>query len=228
MFKANLKKKLVLIIAIIAAAFIFWSSSALQDEYLQLVGFFEHHAETRPVLTILVFLALSALSVMFFFFSSVLLVPIAVSVWGSLMTTLLLLVGWFLGAIFSYILGRYAGYSILKYFIPLRKLDYYRDLFSKNSSLPLIFLMRFAVPSEIPGYALGIFRLHFLKYLLITVLAEIPYAFVTVYAIGAILSRDPIVLGSIIFVWLLTVILLARLLHKKFPYQSSHLSQIGI
>ncbi len=46
-------------------------------------------------------------------------------------------------------------------------------------------------------------------------LAEIPYAFVTVYAIGAILNKDPVVLGSIIFVWLLAVILLARLLHKK-------------
>ncbi len=216
MFQANLKKKLVLIIAIIAAAFIFWSSSALQDEYWQLVGFFENHAETRPVLNILVFLALSALSGMFLFFSSLLLAPVAVSVWGSFATALLLLAGWLLGAIFSYILGRYAGYPILKYFIPLRKLDYYQAIFSKNSSFLLIFLLRFTIPSEIFGYALGIFRLNFLKYLLITILAEVPYAFVTVYAIEAILDRDPIVLGSIIFIWSSIAILFMGLLYKKF------------
>ncbi len=210
------KKLFLTLVGIFLIALIFWSSSMLQEEYWRLVVFFENHASTRPVLSIFVFLILSILSVMFLFFSSVWLVPVAVSVWGGLATVLLLLTGWFLGAILSYLLGRYAGYPILKYFIPLRKLDYYRDLFMKNSSTLLVFLLRFTIPSEIPGYALGIFRFNFLKYLLITILAEIPYAFVTVYAIEAILSRDPIVLGSIVFIWLLVVTLLAKLLYKKF------------
>ncbi len=214
--QTTIKKKLVLLAVVITAVLIFWSSTMLQDEYRQLIGFFEKNIAERPIFSMVVFVILNVLSVMFFFFSSVWLVPVAVSVWGSLMTTLLLLAGWFLGAIFSYILGRYTGYPILKYFIPLRKLDYYRDFFAKNSSLLLLFLVRFTVPSEIPGYALGIFRLNFLKYLLITVLAEIPYAFVTVYAIGAILNKDPIVLSSIIFAWLLAVIFLAKIFYKKF------------
>ncbi len=221
MFQTNLKKKLILLVLIVVGALIFWSSSMLQDEYWQLVSFFENNATARPILSIFIFLVLTIISIMFLFFSSVFLVPIAVSVWGSLATVLLLLVGWLVGAIFSYTLGRYAGFPVLKYFVPLRKLDYYRDLFSRNSSFLLLFLMRFTVPSEIPGYALGISRLHFLKYLLVTVLAEIPYAFVTVYAIGAILNKDPIVLGIIIFTWLLATILLARLLYKKF-----HISKI--
>lgn len=211
-----LKKKFVLFAIIFIAVLIFWSSIMLQEEYGRLVGFFENQATAKPVLSIFVFLILTIFSVMFLFFSSVLLVPVAVSVWGSLMTVLLLLAGWLLGAIFSYILGRYAGYPILKHFIPLRKLDYYRDLFSKNSSFLLVFLLRFTLPSEIPGYVLGLLRFNFQKYLLITLLAEIPYAFVTVYAIGAILNRDPVVLGSIVFVWLASVSLLTRLLYKKF------------
>jgi len=217
----NLKKKLIILAVIIAIVLIFWSSNMLQAEYGKLVSFFENYATVSPVLSIFIFLLLTILSVMFFFFSSAWLVPVAVSVWGSLITTLLLLAGWLIGAIFSYLLGRYVGYRILKYFIPLQKLDYYRDIFSKNSSFLLIFLLRFTIPSEIPGYALGIFRLNFLKYLLITILAEIPYAFVTVYAIGAILNKDPIVLGVIIFTWLVSTILLARLLFKKF-----HISKI--
>lgn len=215
-FQTTLKKKLILLAIITTVVLFFWGSNMLQNEYWQLVSFFENYATARPILSILVFLTLTIISVMFLFFSSAWLVPIAVSVWGSFATVLLLLIGWLVGAIFSYILGRYAGFPVLKYFIPLQKLDYYRDLFSKNPSLLLVFLLRFIVPSEIPGYALGIFRLNFLKYLLITVLAEIPYAFVTVYAIGAILNKDPIVLSSIIFVWLLATMLMFRLLYKKF------------
>ncbi len=222
MLQTILKKKLVLLAIIVAVILIFWSSTMLQDEYWQLVSFFENHAEARPVLSIFVFLILNVLSVMFLFFSSLWLVPVAVSVWGSFATVLLLLAGWFLGAIFSYILGRYTGYPILKYFVPLRKLDYYQDIFSKNSSFLLLFLLRFTIPSEIPGYALGIFRLNFLKYLLVTILAEIPYAFVTVYAIGTILNRDPIVLGLIIFVWLSAMMLMIRLLYKKFSIRSHY------
>ncbi len=216
MLHTTLKKKLILLAVALAVILIFWSSIVLQEEYGQLVGFFESYVTVRPVLSIFVFLILTAFSVMFFFFSSVLLVPVAISVWGSLMTILLLLIGWFLGAIFSYLLGRYGGYPILKYFISSRKLDYYNNLFSESSSFFLIFLLRFTLPSEIPGYALGIIRFNFLKYLLITVLAEIPYALVAVYAIEAILSHNPVALGSIIFVWLLAAILLARLLHKNF------------
>ncbi len=211
------KKKIILIAIVAVAILIFWSSVVLQDEYWRLVGFFESQITAKPVLSIFIFLLLTVFSMMFLFFTSVLLVPVAVSVWGSLTTTVLLLAGWLLGAIFSYVIGRYAGYPILKYFISSRKLDYYRNLFSENSSFLLVFLLRFVLPSEIPGYALGLLRFNFQKYLLITMLAEIPYAFVTVYAIEAILNKDPIVLGSIVVTWLLAVILLIRMLHKKFP-----------
>ncbi len=211
-----LKKKLISFAIIVVVALIFWSSTMLQEEYWQLAGFFESRATANPVLSIFIFLILTVFSAMFFFFSSVWLVPIAVSVWGSLATVLLILTGWLLGAIFSYTLGRYAGYPILKYLIPFRKLDYYRDLFLKNSSFLLVFLLRFTLPSEIPGYALGISHFNFQKYLLITMLAEIPYALVMVYATGAILNKDPIVLGSVVFAWLFATILLIRTLHKKF------------
>lgn len=216
MLHTTLKKKLILLAVALAVVLIFWSSTMLQGEYWRLVGFFETYVAARPIASIFVFLILTVFSAMFFFFSSVLLVPVAISVWGSLMTILLLLIGWFLGAIFSYLLGRYAGYPILKYFISSRKLDYYHNLFLENSSFLLVFLLRFTLPSEIPGYILGALRFNFKKYLLITILAEIPYALVTVYAIGAILSHNPVTLGLIIFVWLLAAILLARLLHKNF------------
>ncbi len=211
-----LKKKLVLAVVIVALSLIFWSSSVLQDEYWRLVSFFENQAVAMPIIGVFIFLALTVLSVMFLFFSSVWLVPVAVSVWGSFTTTLLLLSGWLLGSIFSYLLGRYAGYPILKYFISSKKLNYYNDLFLKDSSLLLVFLLRFILPSEIPGYALGIARFNFQKYLWVTILAEIPYAFVTVYAIRAIVNRNPIVLGLIICIWLSATALLIRLLYKKF------------
>ncbi len=216
MLQTTLKKKFILLAVIAAVVLIFWSSTLLEKEYWQLISFFEGHVTARPILSVALFLLINVLSVMFFFFSSILVVPIAVSVWGGLTTTALLLASWLLGAVFSYTIGRYAGYPILKYFVSSKKLDYYRDLFSKNSSLLLVFLLRLTLPSEIPGYALGIIRFNFQKYLWITILAEIPYAFVTVYAIQAILNKDSIVLGVIIFVWILIATLLARLLYKRF------------
>ncbi len=132
MFQTNLKKKLILFAIFAAVVLIFWSSTLLQEEYGRLVSFFGNQVTAKPVLSIFIFLVLTVFSMMFLFFSNFWLVPIAVSVWGSLMTTVLLLAGWLLGAIFSYLLGRYAGYPILKYFIPTRTLDYFHNLFFRK------------------------------------------------------------------------------------------------
>ncbi len=215
MLKERLKSKIVWVVIGAVLVLIFWSSAALQEQYAQLVVFLEGHAASQPVLSVFIFLVFTILSVMFFFFSSFLVVPVAVSVWGSFTTTMLLLLGWFIGAIFSYAIGRYAGYPILQYFISEAKLNYYDRLFSENYSLLSIFLLRFTFPSEIPGYMLGVLRFHFYKYLWITILAEVPYAFVTVYAFNAILKKDPLVLGSIIGVWLLAVAILVKLIYRK-------------
>ncbi len=215
MLKEGFKSKIVWVVIGAVLVLIFWSSAALQEEYARLVVFFEGHAANQPVLSVFIFLVFTILSVLFFFFSSFLVVPVAVSVWGSFITTMLLLLGWFIGAIFSYAVGRYAGYPILRYFIPEAKLSYYDRLFSENSSLLSIFLLRFTLPSEIPGYMLGVLRFHFSKYLWVTLLAEIPYAFVIVYAFDAILTKDPMVLSSIIGIWLLAVAILVKLIYKK-------------
>ncbi len=220
MLKKRLKSKIVLIVIGAILVLIFWSSVGLQEEYARLVVFFEGHVTSNPVLSLFIFLVLTVLSVLFFFFSSFLLVPVAISVWGSFTTTMLLLLGWFIGAIFSYAIGRYAGYPSLQYFISKEKLGYYDKLFSENCSLLSIFLLRLTFPSEIPGYMLGVLRFHFPKYLWVTMLAEVPYAFVIVYAFDAILTKDPLVLGSIIGVWLLAVAILVKLIYKKTKKQN--------
>lgn len=213
--KINTRKKIILLVLGVTLVLLFWGSTALQEEYGQLVTFFENHVADRPVLSVLIFIVLTILSVMFFFFSSVFFVPVAVSVWGGLTTTILLLFGWLLGAVFSYLIGRFAGYPILQRFISNKKLDYFHHLFSKNSSLLSVFLLRFTLPSEIPGYVLGILRFNFTKYFWITLLAEIPYAFVTVYAFDAILRKDPLILGLIIGIWLIAVAILVKLIYRE-------------
>jgi len=216
MFKIEVKKRLILFALLTVLVFIYWSFSFFQEKLNQLADFLNSAAVKQAILSQLIFLGLAVLSTMFLFFSSTFTVPFAVSIWGSFFTTLLLLFGWILGAIFSYLIGRFIGYPILRYFIPEKKFDYYYRLLLQNLGFLSVFLIRFTFPSEIPGYILGILRFDFIKYLLITLFAEIPYAFLTVYAIDAILRKEPIVLGLIAFIWLAITAVLVKMFYKKY------------
>ncbi|OGM90629.1 hypothetical protein A3A20_00740 [Candidatus Wolfebacteria bacterium RIFCSPLOWO2_01_FULL_45_19] len=215
MLKEKYRKTILLVILSAVLVFIFWGSTTLQAEYDNLVAFFESQLVEQPVSGIIIFFFLTILSAMFFFLSSIFAVPIAVSIWGAFVTMIFILSSWILGAIFSYIIGRFAGRPVLRHFVSKTKLDYYHRMFSENSGLLSVFLLRFTIPSEIPGYTLGILRFNFAKYMLVTILAEIPYAFVIVYAFEAILRKDPVILGAIVGAWLLAVIILIKLIHKK-------------
>lgn len=215
MLKEYLKKRIGIFAFGVFLVLVFWSSAELQDGYDRLIAFIDGYASQQPLLSVLVFLLLTVLSVLLLFFSSVFMVPVAVSLWGPFNSTLLLLAGWLAGAVVSYAIGRFLGLPVLRQFISETKLDYYQKMLSQHAGLMPIFLARFTLPSEIPGYVLGASRFNFTKYMWITLLAEIPYAIVTVYAFDAILRGDPFTLGSIVAVWLLAFTLLVRLVYNK-------------
>ncbi len=204
MVQSIVKKKLALFAIVTAVVLIFFGSTLFQGEYWQLVGFFEKHVNEYKAVGVVVFVALAVLSTMFSFLSSIWLIPIAVPIFGAVLTTALLLSGWYIGAIFSYVIGRYAGYPIIARLVDAQKIDYYRDLLLKGrGELGLLLLVRFVLPSEIPGYVLGMARYHFGKYFLITVLSEIPYALAAVYAIDAITTQNVPMLVLVVGIWLL-------------------------
>lgn len=203
--KSQLKRNLLIFTVIILAVFLFWTSIEFENLFYRIVSFFEQYANEYKVIAAGVFVVLAILSTMLASFSSIWLVPIAVPIFGNALTTILLLAGWYLGSIFSYLIGRYAGFPIVARFVSSQKIDYYRDMvFEGREGFGLILLARFVLPSEIPGYVLGMARYNFGKYFLATVVAEIPYALAAVYAIDAIITKNLPMLLLWAGIWLIS------------------------
>ena len=191
--------KIISVIVILIA--IFWSSTTVENYVQSIIGSLANYMDGGSWMSVIIFVALAVLSVMLVSFSSIWLVPVAMTLWGNLPTLVMLLLSWILGGIFSYLIGKYMGYPIVRKIVSEEKINNYSGIFSQaRESFSLIILSRFVLPSEIPGYLLGIVRYPFFKYLLATALSEIPYAFVVVYFIEAILRKNTttfLVLGTL-------------------------------
>jgi len=193
------KRKNILLLASLAfIGFLIWSSVQFQSFFAKIVPVFESLTQKNELLSIFVFIGLGALSTMLSSFSSTPLVPIAVIVWGSNPTALYLLIGWLIGDILSYIIGYFAGHPILKKFVPLEKIDFYRKKIPPDAEFKLVFFFIMSMPSEVPNYTLGTLRYNFLKYFLTIALGEMIFAFVTAYAGQALVEKNYILfIGAI-------------------------------
>ena len=209
------KKNIIFFVLIIGLVLVFWSSTLLQDYFQETSIFLQDYGTARPYLSIFIFIGLSILSAMFVSFSSIWLVPAAVVLWSNSLTVLFLLSSWLVGATFSYAIGRYGGYPIVQKLISAERVSSYEDIILKRFGFWIIFLFRLASPSEIPGYLLGIARYPFVKYFVVTFLAELPYAIYAVYAIDSIIEKKPTTFAVAAIIWFFTVWLLAYLYYKK-------------
>lgn len=143
------------------------------------------------------FVGLSALSAMVFFFSAALIVPIGVYTWGRWETIALLWGGWFLGGLLSYWIGRKPGRRVVKWLIPSRRVARYENKLAATAGFPLILLFQIAVPSEIPGYVLGALKYHFGRFAAARAIAELPFAVGAVYLGESFVRRQYLLLTTI-------------------------------
>jgi len=158
-----------------------------------------------------VFVLLSAASAMLAFFSSMVLVPVAVSAWGEWVTCLLLWGGWLLGGVSSFCVGRYLGRQVVGWFMPMERLEYFETRLQARAGFPIILLFQLAVPSEIPGYVLGTLGCRFGVYLAALALAELPYALGGVFLAGSFLRRQ---YGVLLVLGLALIALVAWAFHR--------------
>ena len=137
-----------------------------------------------------VFVVASILSAMLAFFSTAVVVPVAISAWGEGATTALLWLSWLVGGCCSYVIGRSVGQRIARWIVDPRTLEYWSARFSARAGFFTILLFQLAVPSEVPGYVLGTLRYRFLVYLGALALGELPFALGAVYLGESFLERD--------------------------------------
>lgn len=203
--KKFFQRKLLFFAVILLLALIFWSSISLQKMFYDSIGAISAFIENYKFFGIFIFILLAALSAMLSPFSSIPLVPIAIMVFGNILTAVFLIGGWLLGDIAAYFISSRAGYPLLKKLISLEKVEYYKRKIPEQSQFWMVFAFRLSLPAEIAGYTLGIIRYNFSKYVLASFLAEIPFALIAVYSSKALVDKRPflfagiIILGIIIF-----------------------------
>lgn len=174
----------------------------------------------HPVLGALVFVALAAISAILAFFSSALLLPAAIFTWGSTVTLALLWVGWLLGGIGTYALGRALRRPQRDVSRAPSQFDFYLQRVPSEVTFALVLLLCLALPSEIPGYLCGYLGVRLRTYVAALALAEVPYAF------GAVLLGDGVVnrqVGGLLAFGLIGAALSACalwLLHKRLEQPS--------
>lgn len=135
----------------------------------------------NPKLGIVLFLFLAAVSAAFAFFSSAILIPVAIHVWGDRTTFALLWMGWFLGGMACYAMGRFLGRNVVEWVVPAERVARYEGAARREASFGHALAFQLAVPSEIPGYILGLLRYPFRRFIGVLAIAEIPFAGGAVY-----------------------------------------------
>jgi uncharacterized membrane protein YdjX (TVP38/TMEM64 family) len=153
--------------------------------------------DAHPVLGMSGFVILAAASAVVAFFSSAVLVPVAVEAWGNAMSLVLLWSGWWLGGMCAYGIGRSLGRSIASRLVSPEALEHFETRITSRAPFGLIVLFQLALPSEVPGQVLGIARYSFGKYLIALGIAELPYAVGTIYLGESLLERRIVVLVAL-------------------------------
>jgi uncharacterized membrane protein YdjX (TVP38/TMEM64 family) len=172
-----------------AALALIASSDTLYDRLLRWIAAAAALMTERPLLGAVLFVLLAALSAMLAFFSSAVLVPVVVYTWGKALCMLALWTGWTLGGVAAYGIGRSLGRPVVKSLLSAATLARYEARISRHTPWGLVLLFQLALPSEVPGYLLGLARYPFRKYLAGLMLAELPYAVGTVYLSESFLDR---------------------------------------
>ena len=205
----------VLLIATVAGLVALARSDALHGAVLGLLDAAREIISVHPVAGPLVFVALSALAAMAGFVSSAVLVPPAVYAWGAATTAALLWVGWLLGGLLAYTVAATVGRPALRWLVPAGAMGRYQEFLTRQPKFSSVLLLQLALPSEIPGYLLGLARYPVKRYLAALAIAELPYAIGTVLLGLSFVERRIGMLIALAVVGLIGAALLMRALRMS-------------
>jgi uncharacterized membrane protein YdjX (TVP38/TMEM64 family) len=210
-----MRKKYYYTFAVLFLLFIIFGSSVfLQDVFDRLVTVLDGYQQNHIFFGPFIFIVLAAFSVMLGPFTSTPLLPFAVAVWGTDRTLLFLLSGWLIGNSIAYAIGYYLGHPLARKFFEEGDFVKWTGFLSRKVDIFLAFLFRLATPSE-TGYIFGTIKYNFFKYFFITLLAELPFAVVTVYAGEAFVNAGWKTFALLGLAWLAIVYFAVTLLNKR-------------
>lgn len=197
------------------------ASDSLHARLQQALSAAEPVISTHPLWGSALFLLLAAASAMLAFFSSALLVPVAVYSWGPAGTLLLLWLGWLLGGVAAYGLGRYFGRPLVRSLTSRRMSEFYLERLPAQVDFPIALLVQLALPSEVPGYLCGVLRVRFATYVAALALVEAPFAVGAVLLGESLLQREGGWLVVLVVLAASASLLAAALLHRRLRRQEA-------
>lgn len=173
------------------------SSESVHAALLDVLRAIEQIIAGHPVLGATLFVLFAAVSAMIAFVSVAVVVPVAIYAWGQGTSILLLWLGWILGGVLAYGIARYFGRSVVRWLTAEAGLRRLESAVNARTPISLVLLLQLALPSEIPGYLLGLVRYPLPRYLAALALAELPYALATVLLGASFLERRSWVLLTV-------------------------------
>jgi uncharacterized membrane protein YdjX (TVP38/TMEM64 family) len=205
-----------LILSVLCALLAVLSVQApLHEALLQLLAVVEQTIERHPLSGLVLFVLMAALSAMFAFVSTAILVPAAIFTWGEPLSILLLWIGWILGGVCTYGIGRYYGRAVVHWLTAEPALQRFEERMQRDASFGMVLLFQLALPSEIPGYAFGLVRYPFSRYLLALGLAEVPYTLATIYVGASVIEQRSSVIIAVGMALVTLSVSAVYLLHKR-------------
>jgi len=174
------------------------SSQGIHDILVRILSQADRTAAEHPIWAMTLVVAFSALAAMLAFVSSWIVVPFAVFTWGTIGGFALLWTGWLLGGAGTYAIGRFMGRPAARWLVSAPVLARYEDRISHHTPFGVVLLAQFALPSELPGYLLGVVRYPFGRYLAAVGIVELTYGIATIcLGVGVVERRAmPVIVAA--------------------------------
>jgi uncharacterized membrane protein YdjX (TVP38/TMEM64 family) len=184
-----------------------WLSMYLKDDVMQYVLM-------HPVVGVMAFVGLAALAVVFPSFTNMMFIPIGVSMFGPLYAALLCILGWWLGSVISFTIGRYYNEYLLERFPSFKNYLYIDKLVGDKNMFWKLILLRMTIPVDVLSYALALFskRVSYKMNAVTTLIGITPFAFIFAYA-GEMIYKNVIWVTSTLAVVFVAYLLIT--LRKK-------------
>lgn len=213
--EAHIARRVIVLAAIVGVAALVATSDFAHVIVLRVLEAARGVILEHPLAGKALFVVLSILSAMLAFFSTAIVVPLAVYAWGDMTTFFLLWISWLIGGALSYSIGRTIGRGVARWLVDAKRFDYYASRISHDAKFPTVLLFQLALPSEVPGYVLGAVRYRFWKYLVVLALAELPFALGAVYLGDSFVHRNYLLFIAIGLAGVLATAIAFRRLHHE-------------
>lgn len=209
------QRRLAAIPVLIVVVGLLLVSERVHDVLLDILGRAHVVAADHMWVAAALVVTFAAVGAMIAFVSSWVVLPFAVYTWGFAQALALLWIGWLLGGIASYAIGRFLGRPAVSWLAAADVLERYERRVSHRSTFGLILLLQLGVPSEIPGYLLGLVRYPFAWYVLALGAAELVHGIPAVLLGAGLVERHSWLVAAIALVMIAVTLAAAYGLRRR-------------